>query len=275
MNAKPVKLTKAQLAQWDEKGYIILKGFFSDEEVNKHNAFVDSLWLKRIESMIKVPCDIYLKTPQEIRIPFYKVADDVRNYPYKLNDLYLEYDQARELCLDASLGRILKQLLQGSPAVINSLNMEYGTQQSNHIDTFYMPPFVENKMLATWIALDNADSKNGPLRIYPRSHKIPPYRFSNGQLKAIGSEMPKFNDYISVELEKRSIKPMHFIAQPGDVLIWHAQLLHGGEEIIENRTRKSLVTHYFRSKDLWRRFWRLRIGANKGIYLQRAHQSTA
>ena len=35
-----------------------------------------------------------------------------------------------------------------------------------------------------------------------------------------------------------------FLARRGDVLIWHADLAHGGGPISAERTRRSVVTHY-------------------------------
>jgi len=41
------------------------------------------------------------------------------------------------------------------------------------------------------------------------------------------------------------------LGRSGDVLIWHAQLLHGGRPILDRaRTRASLVVHYWRACDL-------------------------
>jgi ectoine hydroxylase-related dioxygenase (phytanoyl-CoA dioxygenase family) len=62
--------------------------------------------------------------------------------------------------------------------------------------------------------------------------------------------MPEFKQYIASEIEQHGLKAETLLAQKGDVLIWHSQLLHGGSEIIDKRrTRKSLVTHYFTNED--------------------------
>ena len=62
--------------------------------------------------------------------------------------------------------------------------------------------------------------------------------------------MPAFYEYIYAECGKLGIKPISFLAEPGDVFIWHAQLLHGGSHIESvGLTRRSLVTHYFRAQD--------------------------
>jgi ectoine hydroxylase-related dioxygenase (phytanoyl-CoA dioxygenase family) len=58
---------------------------------------------------------------------------------------------------------ILRQLLEAEPLVCNSLNFERGSRQEYHIDTWYMPPPVDNRMVAAWFALDDVDATNGPL----------------------------------------------------------------------------------------------------------------
>lgn len=47
-------------------------------------------------------------------------------------------------------------------------------------------------------------------------------------------------------MEERQLEPHYFEARKGDVLIWHANLLHGGSPRRElTRSRKALVCHYF------------------------------
>ena len=266
------RLSNSQLKFWEERGFLILRGFFTDEQIESHNNFIEKLWKDRKSQRTLLPCDVNINSQHEKRLPLYAVDDKSRQSPYKLNDLYLNYSEVRELSLSPNLCSIIEQLLTGKPLVINTLNMEYGSEQPNHIDTFYMPPRVTNKMLASWIALEDVNMTNGPLRFYPRSHKIPPYRFSHGKLNAIDAEIPDFYKYIKDELRSNNINAEYFEAKAGDVLLWHAQLLLGGEKIKQHNTRKSLVTHYFRTKDQWPRFWRIRKANDEGYFLKRSHQ---
>lgn len=266
-------LSSTQWQQWEESGYLILKNFFSSQQVERYHDFIEQLWTERHARRNTTPCDIYINTTEEARLPLHRVNDDARQIPHKLNDLYLDYPEVRELSLDKNLNHILAQLLGQAPIAINSLSLELGSEQPNHIDTFYMPPKVSNKMLASWIALDEVGSENGPLRFYPGSHKIPPFRFSHGKLNAIENEISDFYSYINAEIENRQLRSKIFRAEPGDVLIWHAQLLHGGEKILKNKRRRSLVTHYFRVSDQWQRLWRIRRAHTGGYYLKRPHQA--
>jgi hypothetical protein len=51
--------------------------------------------------------------------------------------------------------------------ICNSLNFERGSQQPFHIDTWYMPPPVEGRMVVASIAVDDVDADNGPMAYYP------------------------------------------------------------------------------------------------------------
>lgn len=261
------------LESWDKNGYIILPGFFDESRVSRINKLVDDLWRSRAENPVALTIDINLGTPQAQRQRFADAGDEVRQSPYKLNDLYLDYDDVRQVVLDKELARLVGQLLGGKALVFNTLNFEYGSGQDDHVDTFYMPPKQANCMLATWTALEKISPDSGPLRYYPGSHKIPPYLFSHGKTNAIGAELPAFYSYMKQELEKRKIEPVNFIAEPGDVFIWHAQLFHGGSPIVDpKQTRRSLVTHYYRTAEYKHLFWRLKKVNEHGYYYKRPHQ---
>jgi ectoine hydroxylase-related dioxygenase (phytanoyl-CoA dioxygenase family) len=70
-------------------------------------------------------------------------------------------------------------------------------------------------------------------------------------MHAVSGEMEKYRAYMMEEISKRGLKSTKFCAKKGDVFIWHSQLFHGGSPIIDRKkTRKSLVTHYFKKGDL-------------------------
>jgi hypothetical protein len=43
---------------------------------------------------------------------------------------------------------------------------------------------------------------------------------------------------------ERGIAKTPFAARRGDALVWHADLVHGGNPVSRTTTRKSIVTHY-------------------------------
>lgn len=257
---------------WERDGYVILRRFFSMEQVDAVNALIDRLWSERAELTAPITIDTELETERTRRRLLRDTPAEARRLPYKINDLYLEYGLIRDMALAPELCDVLRRLFHGSPLVCNTLNFEHGSQQTQHIDNFYMPSRKFGGMLASWIALDPVDGDNGPVSYYPGSHRIPPYRFSHGGLRAVDAEMEDCRRYITRELESRGLEPVTFSAEPGDVLIWHSQLLHGGTGIRDaGRTRRSMVTHYFRQQDYRHHLWRIRRHHRNGYYYRRRH----
>lgn len=245
-----MQLSLEQQTQWADDGYLLLKGFFSEQHIDYLNRMIDKLWKKRHTLGPDHVIDIFVETKQEKRVYFCDAPDEARHAPYKLNDLFLTSNDIRQTVAGAEMAPILAELLGGFPMICNSLNFEYGSQQDYHFDTFYMPSPTPNKMIASWVALEDATPNNGPLSYYPGSHKIPPYLFSNGRTNIVPEEMNDFSAYMKNEITQRGLEPQTLLAEKGDVLIWHSQLFHGGNEILDKkRTRKSLVTHYFTKED--------------------------
>jgi len=243
-------LTQEQRSQWNNNGYLLLKGFYSVDDIDQVNHLIDELWRNRKKLDAQYVIDIFVETDQERRVYFADAPKEARAKPYKLNDLYLSQDLVRQTIVGQRLAPILAELLEGFPMVCNTLNFEFGSQQDFHFDTFYMPSPTPNKMVASWIALEDATPDNGPLTYYPGSHKIPPYHFSNGSTIIVNEEMSLFQDYIQTQIKQRELTPEVLMAEKGDLLIWHSQLFHGGSKINDkSKTRKSLVTHYFTNED--------------------------
>jgi ectoine hydroxylase-related dioxygenase (phytanoyl-CoA dioxygenase family) len=243
-------LSKAQQDDWENFGFILLEGFFESKRIDHINDMINHLWRVRRKLGEEYVIDIFLDTLHERRIYFADAPAKARLKPHKINDLYLSNSEIRELIVGKDLAIVLRDILEATPMVCNTLNLEFGSQQEYHFDTFYMPPPTPNKMLASWIALEDSTIDSGPLSYYPESHKIPPYHFSNGLTNIIKGEMPRFREYISTEIKKRNLKPVTLLAKKGDVFIWHSQLYHGGNKILNpKKTRKSLVTHYFTKED--------------------------
>jgi len=61
-----------------------------------------------------------------------------------------------------------------------------------------------------------------------------------------GSTYPIYEDAVEELISATGLKKQVALLAPGDVLIWAANLLHGGEPILRSgSTRMSQVTHYF------------------------------
>ena len=126
-----------------------------------------------------------------------------------------------------------------------------GSEQDMHSDMFYMSPVTANQMLASWIAIDDVTEECGPLFYVPGSHKLAPHRFSDGSVKAIFSEVPDAVAATQKRMDDLGLRRERFLAKGGDVLIWHSQLVHGGDAIRDRSAKRTaIVTHYFSTCDV-------------------------
>ncbi len=261
-------------AHWDANGYLVLPEFFDVARIDAMNAVLDDEWATRRRSDNPLVIDVLDGPLADRRMYFRDVPDEARDHPYKLNDLYLARDDVRALTLDKGLARILRELVHGDIAICNSLHFERGSQQDYHFDTYYMPGPCADGLVVTSICLEDVHADAGPVTYYPGSHEIPGYRFSHGGVNAVPDEMSQAWTYAMEAVEARNLEAVDFLGRKGDVLIWHEQLYHGGREIRDrSRTRRSLVTHYWRSDvlDVPEGWALVPVDRHRG-YLSRAHQ---
>jgi hypothetical protein len=260
-------LSDHNVASFFRDGYLIKQKVLGTSEVGIINEALDRCWGdKSIYNNATISA--FIGTPRYTETYIRNIDPSARSTPYKLNHLYL-YDPATlSLIMNSAIWKMAAQLLDGTPLLFNSLNMEHGTEQRYHFDTFYMPPRIKDKLVVAWIALEDIQPGSGALRYYPQSHLIPPYVFSNGGISAIGSEMAEFDQYIDRELGERSLEPTQFYPNLGDVFFWHGQLYHGGSPIEDRaKTRRSMVMHFWRVEDMPAEMC-LRVGENAYIWAQ-------
>jgi phytanoyl-CoA hydroxylase len=267
------RLTSEQVACWKDQGYLALSSFFTAREVEAVNSLID-VRMANPASFGMATIDVLHGPLIGKRLRAIDAPSTVFEGPIKINDLFLDEPEVRHLALNRHLTEILTELLDGVPMICNSLNFIWGSQQPNHFDTWYMPPPVQDKLAVTSICLEDVSPNAGPLVYYPGTHRIPPYRFSHGGIHASDPEMPACLVYLSEQLEAMKAKREEFIGRQGDVFIWHGQLLHGGTRIADMRkTRKTLVTHYWRARDVDpQRALRVH---DSGYYLRREHPAVS
>lgn len=108
-------------------------------------------------------------------------------------------------------------------------------------------------LLGVWIALEDITEENGPLHYYPGSHRLPYYLNADyqneGNAWKLGSKSySEYEEMVAKKIKENGIQKTKFLAKKGDLLIWHANLFHGGEPH-QNKlhSRKSMVYHYFKA----------------------------
>ncbi len=217
--------TQAQLIQWLDNGFLILKGFYNKEDVRKINGEVDRLLAEQ-------------KT--DFNYTGRKIMD-----AYRISPLINDYFRNPRMI------KLLNFIMGQTIHPFQTINFIEGTEQKAHSDFIHMTSEPKGYLIASWTALEDTNEGNGPLFYYPGSHKLPyilsnDFESGNSRWKLGYNSYKRYEDRIADFIEEHQLKKEYFFAESGDVLLWHANLLHGGSPIMQKgSTRKSMVSHYF------------------------------
>jgi len=88
--------------------------------------------------------------------------------------------------------------------------------------------------------------ENGPLIIYPGTHKLPFLKHGYPDWEKEGGVNRAYFEIMDEVLKK--YKPLHPVCEAGDVILFHPHLAHGA---MENKTlgyRKSITVHLASSR---------------------------
>ena len=220
--ADPV--TRASIDRYDQDGFCVIKRFLNGDTVDHINGAVD-----RMVDSGEITFTYRTKLMFAVRKSAV-IAD-----PFEDRDW-----------LD-----LLNSLIGGRARLFQSINFLEGSQQRTHSDSIHMTTFPLGGLLGVWIALEDIDADSGPLHYYPGSHRLPYFLnkdYGNeGNTLTIGDrEYREYEDLIAKKLLDTEFPKEVLLAKKGDVLIWHANLLHGGEPVTDpSKSRKSMVLHYF------------------------------
>lgn len=136
-----------------------------------------------------------------------------------------------------------------------TLNFPKGTQQSLHSDLIHFDSKPRTLMTAAWVALEDMNKDNGPLRFFPKSHQ-----WGTWDYEEMGTHMrhskvwsnpsavqEQYGKDLETALRKIGLKEsVAYDLKKGQTFVWAAGLVHGGSK--QNNmdlTRLSQVTHYF------------------------------
>lgn len=170
----------------------------------------------------------------------------------KIMFAFHQYKSLQAVGNDKNLNELLHALLQGEAVLFQSINFMMGSEQDTHSDSIHMTTFPLGGLLGVWLALEDINEDNGPLHYYPGSHLLPYYLngdYNNeGNAWMLGSQKyDAYEAFIAGRIKDTGLEKKNFVAKKGDMLIWHANLFHGGNaHLNKTKTRKSVVFHYFK-----------------------------
>jgi ectoine hydroxylase len=217
--------TQEAIKAWPANGYVILRGLFKSEEVNAINNEIDRLIRDKVVD--------FNFTGRKIMFAFHH------------SELLRKYVHDRRI-LD-----VMDYLLGKKMNVFQSINFLTGSEQAAHSDSIHMTTHPLGYMCAAWIALEKITPDNGPLVYHVGSHKLPyllngSYDHGGNQFVIGEDAYLRYEQAVDRSIQTGNFEHKELLAEPGDVLIWHANLLHGGKKMTTpNASRKSMVIHCF------------------------------
>lgn len=220
------KPTQDAIRQFEREGFMVLEGFFSETETQLLN--------KEVENLLAQGKAGYNFTGRKI-FNLWEISTLANKRFFRNPDMLS-----------------LLSFILGKPVIpFQSLNFTLGSEQRAHSDAIHMTTEPPGYLIATWIALEDVAEGSGPLEYYPGSHRLPfvsteDYNAGNSLLTLGHESNRRYEDKIEALIDQHKLKKKVFLPRRGDVLIWHANLIHAGSPITKpGATRRSMVCHYF------------------------------
>jgi Phytanoyl-CoA dioxygenase (PhyH) len=175
--------------------------------------------------------------------------------PAKALDLHWLSPAIRDLMFADAVLDFLHLVFERRAFATQTLGFWRGSAQQAHQDTAFVCYSQPTQFLASWIAMEDVVETAGELFYYSGSHRLSEFLYA-GKYKGV-EEARRLHTAIDFQREidrhlagipagsaALGAQKKRFLAKRGDVLIWSADLAHGGRPISGTTSRKSIVTHY-------------------------------
>jgi ectoine hydroxylase-related dioxygenase (phytanoyl-CoA dioxygenase family) len=218
-------ITIEQKKQFDEQGYLILRGLFSPDEVQ---ALTDHYMEMRQQG----------EKPGDFAGVDLTSNDPLKKFP-RLIHMHRWDEASLSWLLDRRIGEALTGLMGAEPYAVQTMlyfKPPKARGQALHQDQFYLR-VQPGTCIAAWMALDACDEENGCLQVVPGSQNWPLLC----TVKADTSQ--SFTDVTVPVPAGTPVQSM--VMAPGDILFFNGQVVHGsGPNRSQQRFRRSLIGHY-------------------------------
>lgn len=238
-----------RLRFWRTHGYVILEGAIARELIDGARQALEDAYSGRLPHQL-FECGTI--TGNFDPAPW---QSEFNNVPAKALDIHFQSRAIRDAIFSAPIADFLRLIFQSRALASQTLGFWRGSSQAGHQDTAYVAYSLPRNFAASWIALEDVTIGAGELFYHEGSHMLPDYMFGGAYKNGYDyhrmtnhafspEEVAAFEDSLRVRVKEQNFKISPFAAKKGDVLIWHADLVHGGSPISRALTRKSIVTHY-------------------------------
>ena len=230
-----------RLRHWIAHGYVILEQAVDPDACDALRADLARAFVEGDERLL-------MRSPAHEG--FEPLRAGVETERARVLDVYAFYESARVALFSEPIVHFLRSVFEDAPVLFQSLTFEKGSQQALHQDTAFVVTTSPLEFAASWIALEDVQPGSGELMYLDGSHRLPEYLYS-GKYKHWDAqrdgddEHDEWRRLVYANAERMGLQEKTFLPRKGDVLIWSADLAHGGSAVSDpSLTRKSLVGHY-------------------------------
>jgi len=217
---QPARFSGPDVDRFREDGVLVLPGFMSSERIDAYCRLRE-----------QVPLGGWGATP------------------------YLHYRELRDLALDPRLMEQMKRLVGEEVGLHLNLTGWVSTERNWHSDSYLNPEGVDDHYIAAWIALDDIQPDSGPFQYIRGSHRWPVLRrarlfeYLTPEMRANPAWPSLTQEAVSAACEeervRRGAEVVTHLPRKGDLLLWHAFLVHRGSLATRpGALRRTLIAHY-------------------------------
>jgi len=224
-------LTSEQQAFYNDHGYLIVRGFLSQDQVDEIR---DTFTTQAKSGFVEGLSDYHYKfAPGDPLSAWPRMLQPHRHSQLPLGPLTVD------CILNPRLVAILRCLFGEDPLAAQTMfyfKPPGARGQDFHQDDFYLKTKPGNCM-AAWFAIDPADPENGGLEIVPGSHRV--------EVKCPGqADLTRYfaNEHVDIP---EGMEAISLRMEAGDVLFFNGRVIHGSQgNTSQDRFRRSLIAHY-------------------------------
>lgn len=239
-----------RLRHWIQNGYVILERAIPDDILSAALIDLDRAYSGHFPDL-RFECHLLAREP----LPY---QPEVKLHPAKALDIHHFSPAIRNLMFCRPIEEFLALIFESKALASQTLGFFRGSAQDGHQDSAFVPYSLPRQFAATWIALEDVTLGAGELFYYPGSHNYPDF-FYHDRYKSVAeasrmtddtakpglfAEIDRHVQSLAERAQALGIPKQPFAAKRGDVLVWHADLVHGGNPVSTTVSRRSVVTHY-------------------------------
>jgi len=223
--------------RWSEQAISMNEQGFCVIDLSEHE------WLAKIDDVVE---DLQPRLEADL-----KLWECGKSGPPRLQDGWIDHGSIKALALEPIVLDLLRHLYAREPFAFQTLNFAVGSEQHFHSDAVHFHSYPHGFMCGVWIALQDVQPESGPLIYFPGSHRLPYLSARSLGLErdaVMGEPHPQrfFEPFWQQAVNEHGFDKQQCLPKRGELLIWHANLLHGGEPVQNRSSRRwSQVVHYF------------------------------